>query len=590
MLQLSLSPVLVPVNAPILAVSAAGTGDFALALALAETGVPAGVAEGTGATADLDPAKPVAAGDPLPPVRQFLAAVGDLATPVPIALPGAATVDVSAGQLPRDSAQRAIPLLAAGRHTSRGDGDNTPVEREQRSDPIDPVQPTPDSALPIVVALAAVPPSPEIVVTASPVSSVQPTASQAGRSIPNQIDEPLPLPAARALSEAGAPGNETAPLQESASSAIPAAPQNDRGAGEATLVSTAQRADSAAILTRPVSDNPQPRLLDLGQAPLTTPQAPPPPIAGSSPASIPNRADASSTLVPATAGQAAPPRVDAVTPSHLSASATPTAVPQTGRLPIEPTGPAADRPAANPITVVRPVSASAQPSSPERAAAAYAPIPASPPIPTPPTAPVIGVAVPALRAFAAGIAATTARPPRLLSDEEPLAAPLAPTSSADILAQRLDPAPRALPPIDMRREDWTRALIDRIGAVHDVANARDTRITLMPDALGKIEVALRQDGDTVHVQFAADAPATRALLADAQPRLAELAEARGLRLGDASVSAGSDGTRAGNGSGGAFGQAADQRRPAPFAQPVNHNRSITTNPARDRADSDHRIA
>ena len=126
--------------------------------------------------------------------------------------------------------------------------------------------------------------------------------------------------------------------------------------------------------------------------------------------------------------------------------------------------------------------------------------------------------------------------------------------------------------------------------MHDVANARDPRITLVPDALGKIEVALRQDGDTVHVQFAADAPATRALLADAQPRLAELAEARGLRLGDASVSAGSDGARAGNASGGGFGQAADQRRPAPFAQPVNHNRSITTNPARDRADSDHRIA
>lgn len=552
MLQLSLSPVLVPVpalvpvNAPVLAVSAAGTGDFALALALAQTGAPAGVAAGTGATADLDAAKPLAAGDPLPPVRQFLAASGDLAIPAPTALPtavpNATPVGVPTGQPNSGAAPLATPFLAVGRHAPPGDGDPTPVERDDAADPIDLAQPTLLIALPIVVAAAVVPPPPELVATAVPASSVQPTASRLAGSIPNLTGK--------------------------------ATPQNGRQPSEATTPSADFPPASSQIFVRPASDNPQSRLVDLGVATLAV--SPPPPIARGSPVSIPNRADEPAS-------------------SQQLASTVPAAAPQTVRLSIETPGPAADRPvadrlAANPIIFVRPVSASAQPSSPERVAAADAPIPASPPIPTPPTAPVIGVAVPALRAFAAGIAATTARPLRRLGDEEPLAAPLAPTSSADSTAQRLDPAPRALPPIDMRREDWTRALIDRIGAVHDVANARDTRITLVPDALGKIEVALRQDGDTVHVQFAADAPATRALLADAQPRLAELAEARGLRLGDASVSSGSDGARAGNASGGAFGQAADQRRPAPFAQPVNHNRSITTNPARDRADSDHRIA
>lgn len=581
MLQLSLSPVLVPVpalvpvNAPVLAVSAAGTGDFALALALAETGAsagaPAGVAAGTGATADLDPAKPVAAGDPLPPVRQFLAASGDLAIPAPTALPtavpNATPVGVPKGQPRSDAAPLATPFLAVGRHAPPGGGDPTPVERDDAADSIDPAQPTLLLGLPIVVAAAAVPPPPELVATAVPVSSVQPSVSRLAGSIPNLTDE--------------------------------AAPQNGRQPTQAPSPSADRPAASPEILGQPASDNPQSRLVDLGGATLAV--SAPPPIANGSPASFPNRADAALTPLPATARQSATTRADEpASPPHI-ASTVPAAAPQTVRLSIETTGPladrpVADRPAANPIIFVRPasVSASAPSSSPERAAATDAPIPASPPtptpIPTPATAPVIGVAVPALRAFAAGIAATTARPLRRLGDEEPLAAPLAPTSSADSAAQRLDPAPRALPPIDMRREDWTRALIDRIGAVHDVANARDTRITLVPDALGRIEVALRQDGDTVHVQFAADAPATRALLADAQPRLAELAEARGLRLGDASVAAGSDGARAGNASGGAFGQAADQRRPAPFAQPVNHNRSITTNPARDRADSDHRIA
>lgn len=208
--------------------------------------------------------------------------------------------------------------------------------------------------------------------------------------------------------------------------------------------------------------------------------------------------------------------------------------------------------------------------------------------PAPVSPPLIGVPVPALRAFAAAIAATNAPfTPQALDDEAPILSP-AVSVQPDATIRQTEVSGRSLPPIDMQREDWTRALIDRIDAVRDVANARDTRIALVPDALGKIEVALRQDGDTLHVAFTADAPATRALLAEAQPRLAELAEARGLKLGDTAVSTRGDqqNDRAASG----FGQPADQRRPAPAPQGSASNRSTSTNPAPARADSDNRIA
>jgi flagellar hook-length control protein FliK len=92
--------------------------------------------------------------------------------------------------------------------------------------------------------------------------------------------------------------------------------------------------------------------------------------------------------------------------------------------------------------------------------------------------------------------------------------------------------------LDMRRDDWPQAMIDRIDALRDAADATSTRITLVPDALGKVDVSLRHDGDTVHVHFAADTAQTRAMLTDAQPRLADAAQARGIRLGQTSVGMG----------------------------------------------------
>ena len=93
-------------------------------------------------------------------------------------------------------------------------------------------------------------------------------------------------------------------------------------------------------------------------------------------------------------------------------------------------------------------------------------------------------------------------------------------------------------PLDLRDDRGLQGMIDRIELLRDDANARDTRIRLMPDALGGVDVSVRKEGDIVHVHFTAETQATRTLLIDAQPRLAELAEARGVKLGQASVDAG----------------------------------------------------
>lgn len=95
-------------------------------------------------------------------------------------------------------------------------------------------------------------------------------------------------------------------------------------------------------------------------------------------------------------------------------------------------------------------------------------------------------------------------------------------------------------PLDMTRDDWTGAMIDRIAALRDSAEAVDTRIKLAPENLGALEVSIRRDGDRIHVHFSAENPAARQMIADAAPRLNELADARGVKLGQTSVDGGSE--------------------------------------------------
>jgi Meckel syndrome type 1 protein len=150
-------------------------------------------------------------------------------------------------------------------------------------------------------------------------------------------------------------------------------------------------------------------------------------------------------------------------------------------------------------------------------------------------------------------------------------------------------------------------MIARIETLRDAADAADTRIRLIPDALGAIDVALKRDGDTIHVQFTAEQAQTRALLQEAQPRLAEAAERSGLKLGQTSVEAapasGGNSTQTGSqgssnnpslsqslsqGMAQGHGQGpARQHQPATPARPVSAGSQANT---ADAADDDGRVA
>lgn len=192
---------------------------------------------------------------------------------------------------------------------------------------------------------------------------------------------------------------------------------------------------------------------------------------------------------------------------------------------------------------------------------------------------VIGDILPAGRAFAAAIVAATPAAKRGQRDViDTITAPTA-QIGGDIDAQALASAGTSA--IDTRHEQWVSALADHIEALRDAADARDTRIRLVPDALGKIDVALSREGDALHVRFSAEQPAARQLLVDAQPRLADIAAARGLRIGQTSVDGGS-GSGAGWGSangGGTRQQETASRQPIANRFMVNADEQ----PAADQA-------
>ena len=102
-------------------------------------------------------------------------------------------------------------------------------------------------------------------------------------------------------------------------------------------------------------------------------------------------------------------------------------------------------------------------------------------------------------------------------------------------------------PLDLRGDTGLQKMIDHIETLRDDANANDTHIRLVPDALGGVDVAVRRSGDAVHVHFTAETEATRALLTEAQPRLVELADQRGVRIAGATVDSGTGGAGSGSG-------------------------------------------
>ncbi|HEX8389763.1 MAG TPA: flagellar hook-length control protein FliK [Sphingomonas sp.] len=164
-----------------------------------------------------------------------------------------------------------------------------------------------------------------------------------------------------------------------------------------------------------------------------------------------------------------------------------------------------------------------------------------------------------------------------MRDSRPVAIDTAMTApAAPVEARAPHAAETAAPPIDLRQERWPSAMIERIERMRDDVDAADTRVRLVPDALGAIEVDVRQDGDTLHVRFTAEQSATRALLEEAAPRLAEAADARGLKLGQTAV--------------GADGAGGDRRQP-PQPQSANPARPRAASASSDaHGSADHRTA
>ncbi|QCB41533.1 flagellar hook-length control protein FliK [Sphingomonas sp. PAMC26645] len=144
-----------------------------------------------------------------------------------------------------------------------------------------------------------------------------------------------------------------------------------------------------------------------------------------------------------------------------------------------------------------------------------------------------GTVASAAMVFGAAIQAATKKHEEPDTLAAPSDTPLTPVGAA--AAHEIKVADAQQAPLDMRQERWPHAMIERIEMLRDAADAVDTRIRLVPDALGAIDVSVKTEGDTVRVHFNAEQAATRTLLADAQPRLAELAEARGLKLSQGSL-------------------------------------------------------
>lgn len=201
---------------------------------------------------------------------------------------------------------------------------------------------------------------------------------------------------------------------------------------------------------------------------------------------------------------------------------------------------------------------------------------AAPSQPSPTPLPVATPASAALAAIAAGVEDLRPGSPRERAGHAlPDAAALLATAAATPAVAA--PASGEQPTLDMRQEHWPHDMIGQIERLRDTADAADTRIRLVPDALGQVEVNVRREGDTLHVRFNAEQAQTRALIADAQPRLAEAAEARGLRLGQTSVDAGT------------AGQGQQQRPATPPSAPPQPRRASTTVPS-DAPSDDDRIA
>lgn len=224
-------------------------------------------------------------------------------------------------------------------------------------------------------------------------------------------------------------------------------------------------------------------------------------------------------------------------------------------------------PVSTPLRTLRAVPAQAEPGAGggvaaaevrlDRAPAAAPELAARAPVAPPP----VFQAAPAAQVFAAALAAPLVEPIERATPADPASPEVQLLRTVELQRTTVQAAAQAdQAPLDLSRDDWTGKMIERIAALRDGVEAADTRIRLAPENLGTVDVSIRRDGDRLQVHFTAENPATRQLLADAAPRLAELAEARGLKLGQSSVDSGSGDSR---------GQPHQQPQPSTPARPAS---------------------
>jgi flagellar hook-length control protein FliK len=149
--------------------------------------------------------------------------------------------------------------------------------------------------------------------------------------------------------------------------------------------------------------------------------------------------------------------------------------------------------------------------------------------------PAAGTTAPAAQVFGAAMHAATSGDERQRT--EPVDPAITAVAAPVPVGGTAPVGDAAQPTLDMRQNNWPTSMIDHIEALRDAANASDTRIRLVPDALGAIDIAVKTVGNAIHIRFAADDATTRTMIEDARPGLIAIAEERGLRIGQAIVEA-----------------------------------------------------
>jgi flagellar hook-length control protein FliK len=269
-------------------------------------------------------------------------------------------------------------------------------------------------------------------------------------------------------------------------------------------------------------------------------------------------AEIAAALLPVPSAEAAPGSISA-SPAAAAATAITTALPNSA-----------------PAQVVSAAGVDATVARADRAVAGDLPQTTAAPLPQSgpqqPAAPLLQG--PALQVFGAALAAAR-RDERTPTDAHTLdATTLQPATDAVRTVAATADAQQA--PLDVSQQRWPHAMVDRIVHLRDTAaaiaaSAVDTKIRLVPDALGSIDISITRHGDSVAVHFQAEHAATRALLQESQGSLAEIADSRGLRLSGSSVDAGAANT--------GQQQQHAERQPTPQPLPGAPPRAAATDPA-----------